>query len=541
MHFLQTVRQSKGSNAKTGFQTTKKIIPFKQASMDAGFQVINSNNNNNHRMQTIPVQSSPIQFKINITRPDDPSEEEADRIAEEVMHSPESESVHHHQHPSDAKINRKCKGCDEEDDYEKSIISRKSLNTTSLKKPKAVLAEAIGSSDSRIIPDEGYQLDYPTRSFMESRLGFDFSRVRIHTDTKAANSAKLLNASAYTVGQDIVFADGHYSPQQPAGKRLLAHELAHVMQQSQHPTYGDRSTATIRPNRGQKKKTVIPKTEQVAEQFLALGRLRKILVKHRTLQGGKSLELTRTLREEMLALMLQKDIAKIRFPAPSVDDVINQVEKSEISLFQGPETASEQTQRIITTEPAPGSSQPTAPGLVPDWLSLYDGGMAGFHVTVPSTHELPLEARLTAPFREKGIVLDSKLLQNLLSNYNLGVQEIEQLMKVLPPELSSHAPSLARWLAEKLQTTSLEATLKRESPAAASSSEQLKKRELIPAGEEKMKGQLSTVGSFKKCDKGDSLWRFNHHSVLIIHRCYMHGTNDLSSRQYAISYTQVVY
>ena len=98
--------------------------------------------------------------------------------------------------------------------------------------------------------------------------------------------------------------------------------------------------------------------------------------------------------------------------------------------------------------------------------------------------------------------MDSKVLLNLLANYNLGVQELEQLIRVLPPELRSYAPSIARWLAEKLQTTSLEASLKHERPpTATSSSEQLEKRELIPALEGKMKGQPSNIGSLKNVIK----------------------------------------
>src|SRR5262249_43583700 len=60
----------------------------------------------------------------------------------------------------------------------------------------------------------------------------DFSRVRVHTDGKAAESARAVNALAYTVGADIVFAGGQYAPSTASGQRLLAHELAHVVQQS---------------------------------------------------------------------------------------------------------------------------------------------------------------------------------------------------------------------------------------------------------------------------------------------------------------------
>jgi hypothetical protein len=66
---------------------------------------------------------------------------------------------------------------------------------------------------------------------MEPRFGHDFSRVRVHTDAKAAESARAVNALAYTVGSDVVFGAHQHAPHSPAGRELLAHELAHVIQQ----------------------------------------------------------------------------------------------------------------------------------------------------------------------------------------------------------------------------------------------------------------------------------------------------------------------
>jgi hypothetical protein len=77
----------------------------------------------------------------------------------------------------------------------------------------------------------GQPLDRETRAFMEPRFGHDFGAVRVHTDGKADRSARAVNALAYTVGQDVVFASGRFAPGTGAGNRLLAHELAHVVQQ----------------------------------------------------------------------------------------------------------------------------------------------------------------------------------------------------------------------------------------------------------------------------------------------------------------------
>jgi hypothetical protein len=82
-----------------------------------------------------------------------------------------------------------------------------------------------------VLRSPGQPLDAATRAFFEPRFGYDFSQVRVHTDAKAAESARVVNALAYTVGRDVVIGAGRYSPLSPAGQRLLAHELTHVIQQ----------------------------------------------------------------------------------------------------------------------------------------------------------------------------------------------------------------------------------------------------------------------------------------------------------------------
>jgi len=84
-----------------------------------------------------------------------------------------------------------------------------------------------------VLRSSGQPLDAETRAFMEPRFGHDFGPVRVHTDVRAAESARMMNALAYTVGGSIVFGAGQYAPRTVAGRRLLAHELTHVVQQSQ--------------------------------------------------------------------------------------------------------------------------------------------------------------------------------------------------------------------------------------------------------------------------------------------------------------------
>lgn len=152
-----------------------------------------------------------LQRKLTVGAADDPFEREADRVAERVLSAP-APGPHEQAPPA---------------------VRRQAVTPvgpasggTAFDAPAAV-HEALDSP--------GRPLDAQTRSFMESRFGHDFGRVRVHTDDRAAESASAVGASAYTVGSDVVFARGSYAPSTTEGRRLLAHELTHVLQQSGGP------------------------------------------------------------------------------------------------------------------------------------------------------------------------------------------------------------------------------------------------------------------------------------------------------------------
>ena len=112
---------------------------------------------------------------------------------------------------------------------------------------KTLQRRAAGSSESATVPpivhdvlrSPGQPLDTQTRAFFEPRFGHDFSKVRVHTDGESAESARAVGAFAYTVGPEIVFNAGQYRPEAASGRRLLAHELTHVIQQPATPSGGD--------------------------------------------------------------------------------------------------------------------------------------------------------------------------------------------------------------------------------------------------------------------------------------------------------------
>src|SRR5258708_8822667 len=99
-----------------------------------------------------------------------------------------------------------------------------------------------------VLNSPGQPLDAETQAFMEQRFGHDFSGVSVHADARAAESARLVNALAYTVGRNVVFGAGQYIPGTFMGKRLLAHELTHTIQQSQGQLAGISMISAMRVN-----------------------------------------------------------------------------------------------------------------------------------------------------------------------------------------------------------------------------------------------------------------------------------------------------
>lgn len=153
------------------------------------------------------IKSSVLQAKLRISQPHDIYEQEADRVAEQVMRMPEP------------KIQRKCSKCKKE---------------LELLQPKAIgsITNTVPPIVHEVLSTPGQPLDTQTRAFMEPRFGYDFSKVRVHVDERAAESARAVNALAYTVGQNVVFRMGQYAPTTKSGQHILAHELVHVVQQN---------------------------------------------------------------------------------------------------------------------------------------------------------------------------------------------------------------------------------------------------------------------------------------------------------------------
>jgi hypothetical protein len=174
-----------------------------------------------------------IQPKLKISQPEDIYEQEADRVAEKVMRmSVSDDSSMPTISTNEESVDRKCIACkmkEKEEEKEKMNVSRKLSSTVSnLEASDEITNEVVNIHSNSV----GFSLDTDTKGFMESRFGYDFSNVRIHADERAARSANLVNALAYTVGNDIVFGEEHHKPSTLEGRRLLAHELTHIVQQN---------------------------------------------------------------------------------------------------------------------------------------------------------------------------------------------------------------------------------------------------------------------------------------------------------------------
>lgn len=198
------------------------------------------------------LQSGHLQAKFTVGQPNDKYEQEADRVADQVMRMPapkmqreinELDEDELEQGKIQTKplgstitpvIQRLCAGCEEE-------LQRQPENEVEEEEEESLQAKEIPGQTPEVsnelegtinsLRGGGQPLSNSAREYMEPRFGHDFSQVRVHTDSKANSVARSINARAFTLGQDIVFSSGQYVPGSSKGQHLLAHELTHVIQQ----------------------------------------------------------------------------------------------------------------------------------------------------------------------------------------------------------------------------------------------------------------------------------------------------------------------
>lgn len=164
--------------------------------------------------------ASAIQTKLRLGAVDDPLEAEADRVSEQVLSAPQPgmRGVH---------------------------AVAPSIQRGSAAGPQAATQESVPASVDQVLAGTGSPLEPGVRHDMEARFGRDFSGVRVHADGAAQRSAQEIDARAYTAGNHVVFGSGQFAPASGEGRRLLAHELTHVVQQGRAHAPGIASRALV--------------------------------------------------------------------------------------------------------------------------------------------------------------------------------------------------------------------------------------------------------------------------------------------------------
>ena len=223
------------------------------------------------------VMSREIQTKLTVNQPDDEYEKEADQIADTVAQI--SDSQVQRQEEEEEEIQTKA--------VESQLALQRQVDEEEEEEEEEIQTKAVGSQATRISKGlemrvnaargGGDPLPEPVRAFFEPRFGHDFGQVHIHTDTAAAETAQQINARAYTVGRDIVIGAGQYSPETTEGRRLLAHELTHVIQQEGFSSAGSTlEGAKVQRQRKRKIKDIPFELPPVPAQQAAV-KLRQIL------------------------------------------------------------------------------------------------------------------------------------------------------------------------------------------------------------------------------------------------------------------------
>lgn len=209
---------------KIGNRAVAQLLNTNTEDLEGGFAPTVSTHFG-HDFSPIPAcatRPAKIQTKLTANTPGDKWEQEADRVADQVMRTPEPI------------VQRSCAcggGCPECQRPTDQPGQKKERLQTKLIRENDSGDDVAPPSVQEAVRSRGQPLDPVTSDFMETRFGFDFSKVRVHTNAEAVESTRAVNAQAYTVGHDIAFGDRQYAPHTLKGRRLLAHELTHVVHQ----------------------------------------------------------------------------------------------------------------------------------------------------------------------------------------------------------------------------------------------------------------------------------------------------------------------
>jgi hypothetical protein len=265
-----------------------------------------------------------IQAKLKVGQPGDKYEQEADRVAEQVVRMPEDQ------------VQRQVEPEEEEEEEKK----KKEEELIQPKENSSAAAEVTPGIENSInsLRGGGQPLPESVRNYFEPRLGYDFSQARIHTDADADTLNRALNARAFTTGQDIFFRQETYNPGSSSGRKLLVHELTHVVQQTGKKIQrklnigkpGDR----YEQEADQMARAVVRQEQQAVPETVGEGLV------HRQVKGEEEEALVQTKAEYALILRQAKQQKGQKIPAEvNTSDIEQEIDSRLTALYKHVNTA----------------------------------------------------------------------------------------------------------------------------------------------------------------------------------------------------------
>jgi hypothetical protein len=228
---LKTLKARKSAKAKPASSARPSTSPYSHNFLQLQQKL------GNQAVQRL-FQAGVVKAKLTIGAPNDKYEQEADRVSEQVMRMPDptAQRMSEDQDRDELIQTKRLTNLitplvqrqtelDIDEEVEEPIQAKFTTN------PSSLVTTGL-ENQIRTLKGGGQPLPASERAFFEPRFGANFADVRVHTDNQAARTAESINARAFTIGRDIVFATGQFLPGTHSGRSLLAHELTHALQQS---------------------------------------------------------------------------------------------------------------------------------------------------------------------------------------------------------------------------------------------------------------------------------------------------------------------
>jgi Domain of unknown function (DUF4157) len=387
-----------------------------------------------------------------------------------------------------------------------------------LRRRRGAEGSAGGGSRDSVLPakvrevlerDKGRPLDPKVREKMELRTGHDLRMVRVHEGGRAAESAREVGAAAYTVRDHVVLGAATQGLPSREGERILAHEVVHVVQQSSSPERAGVLGSSHDPSEREAEEVSsspeggrlrLGSTDPVPE----IQRQQNAWTFSPFTPGSRSPSdvrldwktVQKTLEEGQAPIRRWLDANADSVKILSLEDAVGLVRRSvmEAAGMGGGEVAAAVNAwaaekgvvlpRVSAVPGAGGGAQPSPqpPEKRSVGFSPYSMGMVGLHIDVNPTKE-PDIATILRPYRDRGIAVDERVVKDVMSNYSVGVTELENLLKATglvggPDDVHK----AAEWIAKRLLTQAVTVSAQQQQPTASETFEAENKKIIQATG-----------------------------------------------------------